>query len=224
MQPTAHSMNAALRGSAADAAERARQFPSGSLSEPHSNRPARAPEQSFTGKRPLEEGRNNDCLKVRDIMTADVKSCRPQDTLAAAAMAMNHADCRFLPVLDTAGRPVGVITDGDICLLGATDHRPLRGILVREMMSRAVTTCGPETDVLDAVRLMRSRRIRHLPVVGDDGVLTGVLSLTDLILSAEERGDRCFDPICREIAAAVREITQKHPGGRRVRIRPFIED
>lgn len=104
MQPTAHSMNAALRESAADAAERARQFPSGSLSEPHSNRPARAPEQSFTGKRPLEEGRHNDCLKVRDIMTADVKSCRPQDTLAAAAMAMNHADCRFLEIFGSERR------------------------------------------------------------------------------------------------------------------------
>lgn len=224
MQPTAHSMNAALRGSAADAAERARQFPSDSLSEPDFKGPARDQEQSFAGTPSLGEDRPNDCLKVRDIMTTDVKSCRPQDTIAAAAVAMNHADCRFLPVLDSAGRPVGVITDGDICLLGATDHRPLRGIFVREMMNQAVATCRPETDVLDAVRLMRSRRIRHLPVVGDDGVLTGVLSLTDLMLSAEERGDRCFDPICREIAAAVREITQKHPGGRCVRIRPFIED
>lgn len=224
MQLTAHSMNAAPRGSAADAAERAGQFSSGSLCEPDFKGLARAPEQSFAGKRPLEEGQHNDCLKVRDIMAADVKSCRPEDTIAAAAMAMNHADCRFLPVLDTAGRPVGVITDGDICLLGATDHRPLRGILVREMMSRAVTTCDPDTNVLDAVRLMRSRRIRHLPVVGEDGILTGVVSLTDLILSAEERGDHSLDPICREIAAAVREITQKNPGGRSVRIRPFSED
>jgi CBS domain-containing protein len=156
-------------------------------------------------------------------MTTDVKSCLQRATLASAALAMNSADCRFLPVVDPAGRPVGVITDGDICLLGATDHRPLRDIFVHEVMNRPVATCGPDADVLEVLGTMRSQRIRHVPVVGADGVLVGIVSLTDLVLCAEERGDRCSDPFCREIAATVREIAQKNPGGRSVRIHPFIE-
>ena len=42
-------------------------------------------------------------LNVRDVMTREVHSCRPQNTLAAAAVAMNRADCRILPVVDPAG-------------------------------------------------------------------------------------------------------------------------
>lgn len=219
---TSHSMNARLRGSAADAAERSLQGQG--LSGPEPSAPSAESESSFAAE-PASKGpgyREN--VRVRDIMTADVKSCRPQDTLAVAAIAMNHGDCRFLPVADAAGRPVGVITDGDICILGATDHRPLRGIFVQEMMNKRVATCGPDTEILEVARLMRSHRIRHVPVVGDDGVLIGVVSLTDLILCAEERGERSSDPVCHEIAAAVREIAQKHPGGRCVQIRPFAED
>lgn len=217
---TSHSMNAQLRGSAADAAERSLQGPG--LSEPEPSPPPGKPDSSFAGE-PASNGPGHH-VRVRDVMTADVKSCRPQDTLAAAAIAMNHADCRFLPAVDNAGRPVGVITDGDVCILGATDHRPLRGILVQEVMNKRVVVCGPDTEILEVVRLMQSHRIRHVPVVGEDGVLIGVVSLTDVILSAEETGERCLDPVCREIAAAVREIAQKHSGGRCVRIRPFAED
>ena len=163
-------------------------------------------------------------LKVRDVMTREVHSCRPQDTLAAAAVAMNRADCRILPVVDLAGRPVGVITDGDVCLLGANENRPLREISVHEVMNQPVTTCGPDTDVLEVLRTMRSQRIRHVPVVGAGGVLVGIVSLTDLVLCAEESGDRGLDPVCNEIAATLREIAQKSPGGRCVEKHSFIED
>jgi predicted transcriptional regulator len=95
---------------------------------------------------------------------------------------------------------------------------------VHEVMSQPVTTCGPDTDILEVLRIMRAQRIRHVPVVGTDGVLAGVVSLTDLILCAEDTGDRHFDPVCHELVAALREIAQKSLGGRSVRKQPFIED
>jgi CBS domain-containing protein len=84
---------------------------------------------------------------VRDIMTTDVRSCRPDRTLVAAAAAMHWGDCRFLPVVDSDRRPIGVVTDGDICLIGTSDQRPLRDIAVSEAMSRDVETCRPEDSV-----------------------------------------------------------------------------
>jgi len=219
---TGRSMNDTTRGSAAEGAERARQASGWGLREPKPTPPRLPPGQSpAEGTAP--EGTARETLKVRDVMTREVKSCRPRDTLASAALMMNRADCRFLPVVEPAGQPVGVITDGDICLLGATDNRPLRDIFVHEVMNQPVTTCGPDTDILEVLRKMRSQRIRHVPVIGADGVLVGIVSLTDLVLCAEERGDQCFDPVCHEIAAAVREIAQKHLGGRCVRMHPFIE-
>lgn len=158
---------------------------------------------------------------VRQVMTRNARACRPDDTFAAAAKAMCEADCRFLPVVDRIGQPIGVITDGDICLLGSTDRRPLREILVREGMGRMPVTCRADHDVLEALKLMRERRIRHLPVVTAEGVLEGVLSLTDLLLLAEEEGS---PRLRRDVAAALRAISQKRGATRVVRDNTFIED
>jgi CBS domain-containing protein len=160
-------------------------------------------------------------LTVGQSMTRNVRSCRPDDTLASAAAAMCEADCRFLPVVDRIGHPTGVVTDGDICLLGATDHRRLRDIFVREGMSGLPAVCRANDNLLDAVKTMRERRIRHLPVVNAEGVLEGVLSLTDVVLrSAEESSP----PLRQAVAATLRAIVQKHGDRRAVRHNPFIED
>lgn len=158
---------------------------------------------------------------VGEIMTRNPRSCRPEDTLAAAAMAMCEADCRFLPVVDEAGHPIAVVTDGDICLLGSTSHRRLSDMFVRDAMSGPPATCRSTDDVLDAVRVMRDRRIRHLPVVGSGEILEGVLSLTDIILKAEENGSPALR---QEVSAAIREILQKRGNKRILDHNPFFED
>ena len=167
--------------------------------------------------------RESGTCKVGDVMTREVTSYRPQDTLAAVALAMNRADCRFLPVVDGSGRPVGVITDGDVCLLGANEKRPLREISVNEVMNQPAATCRSDMDIVEVLRMMRSQRIRHVPVVGTDGGLIGIVSLTDLVLCAEESEDRP-SAVRHELVAVLREIAQKNLGGRSVREHPFIED
>jgi CBS domain-containing protein len=158
---------------------------------------------------------------VGEIMTRNARFCRPDDTLAAAVMAMCEADSRFLPVVDKAGHPVAVLTDGDICLLGTTSHHRLRDMYVRDGMSGPPATCRSGDAVLDALRVMRERRIRHLPVVGSHGSLEGVLSLTDIVLKAEEDGSAALR---QEVAAAIREIIQKRGNNRVVEHNPFFED
>lgn len=158
---------------------------------------------------------------VCHVMTRNVRSCRAGDTLAAAAIAMFEADCRFLPVVDETGHPIGVVTDGDICLIGSTSHRRLSDMLVRDAMSGPPATCRTGDDVLGALKVMRERRIRHLPVVGAQGALEGVVSLTDVVLCAEEEGSAALR---QELAAALREIIQKRGGQRIVIHNPFVED
>jgi CBS domain-containing protein len=68
---------------------------------------------------------------------------------------------------------------------------------------------------------MRDRRIRHLPVVGPGGALEGVLSLTDIVLKAEENGSPALR---REVSAAIREILQKRGTRRSLEHNPFFED
>jgi CBS domain-containing protein len=154
-------------------------------------------------------------------MTRNVRYCRPDDTLAAAAVAMCEADCRFLPVVGESGRPIGVVTDGDICLLGSTSNRLLSEMSVRDSMSGPPVTCRPGDGVLDALRVMRERRIRHMPVVGAEGLLEGVVSLTDIVLEAEEEGSAVLR---REVSAALREIVQKQGCWRVIEHNPYIKD
>lgn len=170
------------------------------------------------GSRPSRE---SFAINVGEVMTRNARSCRPDDRLAAAALCMCEADCRFLPVVDPMGHPIGVLTDGDICLLGSTDRRPLREIFVREVMSGLPATCRADDDVLDALKIMRERHIRHLPVVNAEGMLVGVLSLTDLVLCAEEENS---SRLRQEVASTLRAIVQKQRNQRVVRQNPFVED
>ena len=170
------------------------------------------------GFRPSREG---PAISVGEVMTRNARTCRPDDRLAAAALGMCEADCRFLPVVDPMGHPIGVLTDGDICLLGSTDRRPLREIFVREVMSGLPATCRADDDVLDALKIMRERHIRHLPVVNAEGMLVGVLSLTDLVLCAEEENS---SRLRQEVASTLRAIVQKQRNQRVVRQNPFVED
>ncbi len=180
-----------------------------------------AGQREVVERRALCQSEDPPALTVGRVMTRDVRSCRPDNTLTAAAIAMCEADCRFLPVVDEAGHLIGVVTDGDICLLGSTSHRRLSDILVRDAMSGAPATCRAGDNVLDALRILRERRIRHLPVVGAEGHLEGVLSLTDLVLCAEEESSSLLR---REVAAALREIMQKHGDRRVIEYNPFVED
>lgn len=129
-------------------------------------------------------------MKVKDIMTSDVKCCGLDTNLAAAAKIMWEGDCGAIPVTDD-GKVVGVITDRDICIAGATRSRAEGEIPVRDVISKTVYACAPSDDVRAALETMKTQRVRRLPVVGRDGRLTGIVSIHDIALQA--RSDRGTD-------------------------------
>ena len=118
-------------------------------------------------------------------MTYDVHSCRPDTNLSMAAMQMWNGDFGFLPVVD-GGKVVGVITDRDICMAAATKHRDPATIRVEEVISGQVYACSPDTDIQRALKIMKQRQVRRLPIRNaDDRKLTGILSINDLALKAK---------------------------------------
>jgi CBS domain-containing protein len=129
-------------------------------------------------------------MKVRDLMTTDVKSCNSDTNLAAAASRMWDGDCGALPVVDNNGKFIGMITDRDICMAVATRHRLASDILVGEVTSGAIYVCHPTDEVQSALKTMQKERVRRLPVVNDKGILQGILSTNDIILYTEESGDK----------------------------------
>lgn len=123
-------------------------------------------------------------MKVEDLMTTEVGSCRPYDAASEAAKVMWEQDCGAVPVVDQDGRVVAVLTDRDICMASFTQGRSLADIRVSSAMSRSLWSCRADEDVKDAEKRMRTHRVRRLPVVDAEGRLIGILSLSDLAREA----------------------------------------
>jgi CBS domain-containing protein len=123
-------------------------------------------------------------MKVEQIMNRDVKSCRPQDSLNKAAQIMWEEPCGAVPVVDDQRRPIGFLTDRDICMAAYTRGRPLEEMRVEIAMAHKVVACTTEDELGFAAQLMRENRTRRLPVINRDGALVGLLSLDDLACEA----------------------------------------
>ena len=75
---------------------------------------------------------------VKEVMKTAVATCAPESDLGAVINIMRDRDCGFLPVVDSHGIVVGVVTDRDVCMAAGTKHRPLARVSVKESMSHPV--------------------------------------------------------------------------------------
>lgn len=76
---------------------------------------------------------------------------------------------------------VGIVSERDYARKVILQGRSSAQTPVSEIMSGPPLTVGPDTDVLDCMRLCTDRRIRHLPVVQQGGQVIGVISIGDLV-------------------------------------------
>jgi CBS-domain-containing membrane protein len=122
--------------------------------------------------------------RVRDIMTRSVVSCSPSDNLNRSAQLMWEGDCGALPVIDSEGQLLGMITDRDICMAAYTRGRPLSEVRVADVMSTGLITCRPTDSLRSVMDAMATHQVRRIPVV-DDGRLVGIVSLADVARMAQ---------------------------------------
>ena len=126
-------------------------------------------------------------MNVTDIMVSDVKSCGPDTNLESAAMMMWNEDCGSLPIIDNGGNPIGIVTDRDIAMASALNHKALWDITTSEVMSdRPLFTCNPDDDIKSALEMMQTHKVRRLPVTDNSGHLEGMLSIDDIVVCAKQ--------------------------------------
>ncbi|MEG6614998.1 CBS domain-containing protein [Peptococcaceae bacterium 1198_IL3148] len=116
--------------------------------------------------------------KLQDIMTANVATISPQQTVAEAAQMMSQYNVGSIPVVQN-GKAVGIITDRDITLRVTAKGQDGQNTKVESAMSKNIVTGTPEMDVHQAANLMAQNQIRRLPVV-DNGTVAGIVALGDL--------------------------------------------
>lgn len=141
-------------------------------------------------------------MQVQDIMTKNPACCSPRATLQEVAQQMAACDCGEIPVLDEQRRPIGVVTDRDICIRAVAKGRDATQATADEVMSTPVYTVKPQDDLEECRRQMEEHQIRRVPVVDDRGICCGIVAQADIVghLPAREAGD------------VVRDISQ--PAGR----------
>jgi CBS domain-containing protein len=133
-------------------------------------------------------------MLIRDIMTRDVSACGLDTTLESAAAMMWQNNCGSIPVVDQGGVPIGIVTDRDVAMSAALNHKPLWELTAREVLDgRATFTCRGNDNVHSALRAMWAQHVRRIPVVDDGGHLEGIVSMDDVIARAE-RGSRGNTP------------------------------
>ena len=123
-------------------------------------------------------------MKVKDIMTAEPRTCSSSTNLGAAAALMLDGDCGILPVVDKDGKLVGVVTDRDMYIALATRNKRASQMTVGEVARKTVVTCGPEDEVHTALATMKEHRVRRLPVEGFGSTVLGIVSMNDIMLAA----------------------------------------
>jgi CBS domain-containing protein len=124
-------------------------------------------------------------MKIREVMTSDPVTLDASAPVIEAAEAMRHSDIGDV-VIRKNGKLCGIVTDRDIVVRVLAAGKDPRTTNVESICSRDMLTVSPDQDTSTAVKLMRERAIRRLPVVENSNLL-GMISLGDLAVALDRR-------------------------------------
>lgn len=124
----------------------------------------------------------------RDVVVVDkTESVREAINL----MRKNHVgDVVVVEMRENASIPLGILTDRDIVVEVLAEDVDLDAVNVADVMSYKLVTINEDTKLMDAIKQMRIKGVRRLPVVNESGELQGILSVDDLLeLIVEQLSD-----------------------------------
>jgi CBS domain-containing protein len=119
---------------------------------------------------------------VMDILAnkgSHVYTIAPTATVLEAIHVMNDQKIGALVVKD-GERLSGIFTERDVLRRVIAEERSPAAVLVGDVMTTKVACASPDADIDEASRIMRDRRVRHLPVCDESGRLLGLISIGDL--------------------------------------------
>ena len=120
--------------------------------------------------------------KSRDVMTIDPVFCQPGDSITKVARIMKQEDVGSVPVVESteSRKLVGIITDRDIVVKFVADGRAPDSATVRDAMTPNPASCREDDDVDHALKLMKERQVRRMPIVDAAGRLSGIIAQADV--------------------------------------------
>jgi len=145
-------------------------------------------------------------MKVRDLMTKKPACATPDMGLSQIAKLMADFNVGSIPVVEDqeSRKLVGVVTDRDIATRAvAREKNPLQ-MKARDIMTTSVVTVRQDDDLEAVAGLMEKNKVRRLPVVDENGNVSGMVAQADIALKAS-------DETTAEVVQAISQPTQKPP-------------
>lgn len=129
-------------------------------------------------------------MRIKEIMTKDVKTISENCTIQEAAEHMKSLNVGSIPVCNKSNKLVGMVTDRDMVIRGLTSGSD-PDTPISQVMSTTPVSIDPDIGVHEAARVMAKNQIRRLPVVENNEVV-GIVSIGDLAVRdiyVNEAGD-----------------------------------
>ncbi len=150
-------------------------------------------------------------MKIRDIMTTEIQTAEPDDTLDEIAQMMRDQDSGVIPIVED-DELIGVITDRDIVVRCVAEGDDPSEVAADEVISGNLETVAPDDDLDTARSIMSEKQIRRLPVV-EKGRLIGMVSLGDLAVKADEnKAADTLENVSEGVKAAGRDAQKASRG------------
>jgi CBS domain-containing protein len=119
---------------------------------------------------------------VREVLAEkgdSIVTIPPTATVLEATRKMNQHKVGSLIVMG-GDRVAGILSERDVLTRVVTQELPPAAVLVEQVMTRDVICCQPSDDLDDVSAIMKTHRIRHVPVCDEDGALCGIISIGDI--------------------------------------------
>lgn len=120
--------------------------------------------------------------RVVDLMSSPPATCRPDDNIPTIAQKMTAKGVSSLVVVDDQEHPLGIVTEKDLVgkVLARGDFG--RTLAAADIMNTQLLTVAPEAFYYEALLIMVKNKVKHL-VVTDEGILRGIVTIRDMIIS-----------------------------------------
>src|SRR4249920_3276744 len=139
-------------------------------------------------------------------MTQSAVCCNPETNVGTAVGLMWVRNCGMLPVVGPDQKLVGIVTDRDICIAMGTRNRLAGELSVGEIATKTVFICKPDDEIHEAIQTMANKQVRRLPVVNNEGIPQGILSVDDIITHGDlNKWEGCCELSSEEIIRSLKK-------------------
>ena len=123
-----------------------------------------------------------DRLTVSDVMTVHVHVASASTPRRHLARLIEENKVGAIPIVDQQGVPIGIVSETDLLMMDKwSGGAEAESVAASEIMTSAPIAIGSDTSLIEAARLLRERKVRHLVVVDERGGIAGIVSRSDLL-------------------------------------------